>query len=122
MFDPNVIDPAVNFLFDLSGKGNALEFAIGTGRIALPLARRGVSVHGIELSRAMASRLTAKTNGDDLSITIGDIAKISTGELYSVVYLVFNTIMNLSPHRRSRSLVFAMPQPTSNRADASLSR
>lgn len=96
MFDPSVVDPAVDFLYDLAGQGNALEFAIGTGRIALPLAQRGVTVHGIELSRAMVSRLTAKPHGSDLPVTIGDIAQTSTGELYSVVYLVFNTIMNLT--------------------------
>jgi SAM-dependent methyltransferase len=96
MFDPAVVDPAVDFLAELAGSGRALELGIGTGRIALPLAQRGVPVHGIELSRAMAARLRAKPGGDDLDVTIGDFATTRVDGRFSVAYLVFNTIMNLT--------------------------
>ena len=65
MFDPAVVDPAVDFLVELAGEGRALELAIGTGRIALPLAQRGVPVHGIDMSKAMVARLRAKPGGED---------------------------------------------------------
>ena len=74
MFDPAVVDPAVDFLAELAGSGRALELGIGTGRIALPLAQRGVPVHGIELSKAMAARLRAKPGGEEIGVTIGDFA------------------------------------------------
>ena len=74
MFDPAVVDPAVDFLAELAGGGRALELGIGTGRIALPLARRGVPVHGIELSRAMVARLRAKPGGGEVGVTIGDFS------------------------------------------------
>ena len=82
IFDPRVVDPVVDFLADLVGEGNALEFGIGTGRIALPLARRGVPVHGIELSRAMAARLRAKPGGAAIGVTIGDFATTSAEGRY----------------------------------------
>ena len=96
MFDPAVVVPAVDFLAGLAGSGRALELGIGTGRIALPLAERGVPVHGIELSKAMASRLRAKPGGDAIGVTIGDFATTSVDGSFSVAYLVFNTIMNLT--------------------------
>jgi len=96
MFDPAVVDPVVDLLVELAGGGPALELGIGTGRIALPLARRGVSVHGIELSRAMVARLRAKPRGDDIGVTIGDFATATVDGTFSVAYLVFNTIMNLT--------------------------
>ena len=96
MFDPAVVDPVVDLLVELAGGGPALELGIGTGRIALPLARRGVSVHGIELSRAMVARLRAKPRGDDIGATIGDFATATVDGTFSVAYLVFNTIMNLT--------------------------
>jgi SAM-dependent methyltransferase len=96
MFDPAVVDPAVDFLVELIGSGRALELGIGTGRIALPLAQRGVSVHGIELSKAMVARLRAKPGGDDIGVTIGDFSTTTVDETFSVAYLVFNTIMNLT--------------------------
>ena len=96
MFDPRVVEPAVDFLAELAGKGRALELGIGTGRIALPLARRGVPVHGIELSKAMAARLRAKPGGEDVGVTIGDMAMTRVDGAFSVAYLVFNTIMNLT--------------------------
>jgi SAM-dependent methyltransferase len=96
MFDPAVVDPVVGLLVELAGKGRALELGIGTGRIALPLARRGVPVHGIELSKAMVARLRAKPGGEDIPVTIGDFATATVGATFSVVYLVFNTILNLT--------------------------
>jgi SAM-dependent methyltransferase len=96
MFDPAHVDPVVDFLVDLAGRGRALELGIGTGRIALPLARRGVPVHGIELSTAMAARLRAKKGGDDISLTIGDFATTRVEGKFSVAYVVFNTIGNLT--------------------------
>jgi SAM-dependent methyltransferase len=96
MFDLAVIDPVIDLLVELAGGGRALELGIGTGRIALPLAQRGVPVHGIELSRAMVAKLRAKPSGDDISITIGDFATTTVDGTFSVAYLVFNTIMNLT--------------------------
>jgi SAM-dependent methyltransferase len=96
MFDPAVVDPVVDFLVELAGGGRALELGIGTGRIALPLAQRGVPVHGIELSKAMAARLRAKPGGEDIGVTIGDFATTTVDGTFSVAYLVFNTIMNLT--------------------------
>jgi SAM-dependent methyltransferase len=96
MFDPSVVDPVVDMLAELAGSGRALELGIGTGRIALPLAARGVPVHGIELSRAMAARLRAKPGGDEIGVTIGDFATTTVDGTFAVAYLVFNTIMNLT--------------------------
>lgn len=96
MFAPEVVEPAVELLVELAGRGRALELGIGTGRIALPLARRGVPVHGIELSRAMAARLRTKPGGEDIGVTIGDFATATVEGTFSVAYLVFNTILNLT--------------------------
>jgi SAM-dependent methyltransferase len=96
MFDPEVVDPVVDFLADLAFDGAALELGIGTGRIALPLARRGIRVHGIELSEAMVSRLRVKPGAEQIGVTIGDIATTTVEGRFSVAYLVFNTIMNLT--------------------------
>jgi SAM-dependent methyltransferase len=96
MFDPAVVDPVVDFLAELAGSGRALELGIGTGRIALPLAQRGVPVHGIELSNAMVARLRAKPGGEDIGVTIGDFAKTTADGRFSVAYLVFSTISNLT--------------------------
>ncbi len=96
MFGPAVVEPVVDVLAELAGNGRALELGIGTGRIALPLARRGVSVHGIELSNAMATRLRSKLDGEDIEVTIGDFATTKVEGTFSVAYLVFNTIMNLT--------------------------
>jgi SAM-dependent methyltransferase len=96
MFDPAVVDPAIDLLVELAGGGRALELGIGTGRIALPLAQRGVPVHGIELSEAMVARLRAKPGGDEIGVTIGDFATTTVDGTFSVAYLVFNTIMNLT--------------------------
>jgi SAM-dependent methyltransferase len=96
MFEPAVVDAAVEFLAGLAGRGRALELGIGTGRLALPLARRGVPVHGIDLSRAVVDRLRAKPGGDAVGVTVGDFATTKADGTFSVVYLVFNTIMNLT--------------------------
>ncbi|WP_030558884.1 class I SAM-dependent DNA methyltransferase [Streptomyces aureocirculatus] len=97
MFRPEAVDPVVDVLAGLAGAGPALEFGVGTGRIALPLAARGTPVHGIELSRAMADRLRAKPGGDAVDVTIGDFATTTApGGPFAVVYLVFNTINNLT--------------------------
>jgi SAM-dependent methyltransferase len=97
MFDAAVVDPVVSFLADLAGDGGAaLELGIGTGRIALPLSRRRVRVHGIDLSSAMVDGLRAKPGADDILVTIGDFATTRVEGTFRVVYLVFNTIMNLT--------------------------
>jgi SAM-dependent methyltransferase len=96
MFEVDVVQPAVDLLADLAGGGRALELGIGTGRIALPLALRGIPVHGIELSRAMVARLRDKPGGDAIGVTIGDFATTTVDGTFSVAYLVFNTIMNLT--------------------------
>ena len=96
MFDPAVVDPAVDLLVELAGGGRALELGIGTGRIAIPLAQRGVPVHGIDLSEAMVARLRTKPGGEDIGVTIGDFATTTVDGTFSVAYLVFNTIMNLT--------------------------
>ncbi len=96
MFEPAVVEPAVNFLADLAGEGGALELGIGTGRIALPLSKRGVRVHGIDVSPAMVARLRAKPGADDVGVTIGDFAATKVGSTFRLAYLVFNTIMNLT--------------------------
>jgi SAM-dependent methyltransferase len=96
MFDPAVVEPVVDFLVELAGSGRALELGIGTGRIALPLAQRGVPVHGIELSKAMAARLREKPGAEEIGVTIGDFATTTVDGPFSVAYLVFNTIMNLT--------------------------
>jgi SAM-dependent methyltransferase len=96
LFEPAVVDPVVDFLADLAGHGAALELGIGTGRIALPLARRGIRVHGIDLSDAMVARLRAKPGAKQIGVTIGDFATTTVEGRFSVAYLVFNTIMNLT--------------------------
>jgi SAM-dependent methyltransferase len=95
-FDSTVIAATVDFLVEYAGPGRALELGIGTGRIALPLAQRGVPVHGIDLSKAMVARLRAKPGGDDIGVTIGDFATTTVDGSFSLAYLVFNTIMNLT--------------------------
>jgi SAM-dependent methyltransferase len=96
LFDRATVDPAVSFLADLAGTGAALELGVGTGRIALPLAQRGVRLHGIELSAAMVSRLRTKPGADDIGVTIGDFANTRVDETFELAYLVRNTIMNLT--------------------------
>jgi len=95
-FEPAVVDPAVSFLADLAGSGAALELGIGTGRIALPLNQRGITVHGIELSPAMVAQLRAKPGTEDIAVTIGDFATARVDGSFKLAYLVRNTITNLT--------------------------
>lgn len=95
MFDPAVVTPVVDLLADLAGRGPALEFGIGTGRIALPLVQRGVPVVGIDDSEAMVARLRAKPGAEDIKVTIGNFATTRVDGEFSLVYVVFNTIFNL---------------------------
>src|SRR5918994_4851790 len=96
MFDPAVLGPVVEVLDELARGGPALELAIGTGRVALPFSARGVEVHGIELSPHMAERLRAKPGADAVAVTIGDMATARVAGAFKLVYLVWNTIMNVT--------------------------
>jgi SAM-dependent methyltransferase len=96
MFAPEAINPVVEFLVELAGGGRALELGIGTGRIALPLAERGVPVYGIDLSEAMVARLRAKPGGKGIGVTIGDFATTKVDGTFTLAYLVYNTIQNLT--------------------------
>ena len=95
MFSPEVLRPTVDFLADLAGAGRALEFAIGTGRVAVPLLQRGVPVTGIELSEPMVEQLRHKVSEAELPVTIGDMATTRVPGHFSLVYLVYNTLGNL---------------------------
>ena len=95
-FDPAVVGATVDFLTELAGDGTALELGIGTGRIALPLAARGVPVHGIDLSPDMVAQLRAKPGGDAIGVTIGDFASTVVDGAFRLAYLVYNTIENLT--------------------------
>jgi SAM-dependent methyltransferase len=106
MFEPSVLDPMVDLLARLAGRGVALEFAIGTGRVALPLSARGVPVHGIELSPHMADQLRRKAGADAVRVTIGDMTTTRVSGSFQLVYLVFNTIMNVTT-QQEQVAVFA---------------
>jgi len=95
MFAPEVVGPTVDRLAELAGDGPALEFAIGTGRVAVPLAERGVPVTGIELSPAMIDQLRTKADDATIPVVGGDMATATAPGQYTLVYLVFNTISNL---------------------------
>ena len=95
MSDPAVVGPVVEMLAGFAGEGGALELGIGTGRIALPLAERGVRVAGIDNSDAMLARLRAKPGAEGIEVALGDFASTRVESEFSVVYLVFNTISNL---------------------------
>jgi len=88
-------EASVSFLESLSGGGPALELAIGTGRVALPLAARGVRVDGIDFSPSMVAKLRAKPGGDQLAVTIGNFADVPVQGSYRLIFLVFNTLFNL---------------------------
>jgi Methyltransferase domain len=90
------IEATVDFLDEFAGDGPALEFGIGTGRIGLPLSRRGVPTQGIDLSRPMVARLKAKPGGEDVPVAIGDFSTTSVDGSFRLVYLICNTIMNLT--------------------------
>ena len=95
MFAPDVLGPAVDFLAGLAGDGPALELAVGTGRVAVALAARGVPVTGIELSPAMVAQLRRKVDEDTLPVVVGDMATTTAGGGFSLVYLVWNGLSNL---------------------------
>jgi SAM-dependent methyltransferase len=96
LFDPAVVEPAVEFLAALAGAGAALELGIGTGRIALPLSRRGVAVHGLDLSPAMVARCRAQPGADAINVTVGDFVHARLGRTFRLAYLLRNTITNLT--------------------------
>lgn len=95
MFAPEVLEPTVERLAELAGKGRALEFAIGTGRVAIPLAERGIPVTGVELSHPMVEKLRTKAAEAAIPVLIGDMAAARAPGEYTLVYLVYNTISNL---------------------------
>jgi len=96
LFGPDALDAIIDFLTELAGNGRALELGIGTGRIALPLAARGVAVHGIDLSSDMVAQLHAKPGGDAVPVAIGDFATTKVEGAFTLAYVVFNTIGNLT--------------------------
>jgi SAM-dependent methyltransferase len=96
LFEPAMVDPVVDFLAELAGTAAALELGIGTGRLAIPLRRRGIPVHGIELSPDMVAELRTKPGSDDIGVTIGDFATTRVDGTFTLAYLVRNTIMNLT--------------------------
>jgi SAM-dependent methyltransferase len=106
MFDPVLLDPAVDVLCDLARGGPALELAIGTGRVALPLSARGVTVQGIELSPHMVEQLRAKPGADAITVTIGDMATTRVHDTFTLVYLVWNAITNVTT-QQEQVAVFA---------------
>jgi SAM-dependent methyltransferase len=96
-FEPSVLDPMVGLLAELAEAGPALEFAVGTGRVALPLSARGIAVHGLELSPHMTAQLSGKPGADRIPVTIGDMTATRVpGAPFTLVYLVANTIMNVT--------------------------
>lgn len=96
MFDAAVVEATVDFLTELAGDGRALELGVGTGRIAIPLAARGVPVHGIDLSTEAIAELRAKPGGEGIGVTIGDFATVRVEGSFRLAYLPYNTIMNLT--------------------------
>ena len=95
LFDEAVVGPAADFLAELAGSGPALELGIGTGRIALPLAAKGVEVHGLDASQAMVAKLREKPGGDKIPVTMGDFANVQVEGSFALVYVVFNTFFGL---------------------------
>jgi SAM-dependent methyltransferase len=95
MFAPEVLGPTVDRLVELARDGRALEFAIGTGRVAVPLAERGVRVSGLELSRPMIEQLRTKVDEQTIDVVVGDMASARVPGEFTLVYLVYNTISNL---------------------------
>lgn len=96
MYDPEILDPTVDLLAELAQGGPVLEFAIGTGRVALPLSERGVEVHGVELSQHMVDQLRQKPGGDGIPVTVGDMTSTRVTGEFKLVYLVWNAIMNVT--------------------------
>lgn len=96
MFSAEVLDPTVDLLAGLAGNGGALELAIGTGRVAIPLARRGIHVEGVDLSAAMVGQLRDKPGGESIPTVVGDMTNVRLGRTFALTYLVFNTIGNVT--------------------------
>lgn len=96
MFEPATLDPMLDLLAELAGGGPALELAAGTGRVALPLAARGLSVHGIELSPHMAEAFRRKPGADGVSVAVGDMCTTRVAGEFGLVYLVANSLMNVT--------------------------
>jgi SAM-dependent methyltransferase len=94
--EPTFINPSVDLLAELAGPGPALELGIGTGRVGLPLGRRGVRVHGIEISSAMVTRLKEQPGGAEIPVTVGDFATTSVDQTFTLVFLIRNTITNVT--------------------------
>lgn len=94
--DPGTTDVSVEFLAELIGKGKVLELAIGTGRVAVPLAERGVTIHGLDASDKMLAKLKEKPGGKDIPLTVADMADFDLGETFDFLFLIFNTIFNLT--------------------------
>jgi SAM-dependent methyltransferase len=95
MFGKTVLDPAVDFLAAIADGGPVLEFGSGTGRVALPLAERGLEVRGIELSQAMVEKMREKPGGDEVDVAIGDFSTTTVEGSFRLVFVVWNTITNL---------------------------
>lgn len=106
MFEPSYLEPILDLLEELAGGGPCLELAVGTGRVALPLSERGVPVHGIELSPHMVEQLRAKPGADALEVTVGDMTTTRVPGTFRLVYLVANTIMNVTT-QEEQSAIFA---------------
>jgi SAM-dependent methyltransferase len=96
MFAPAVLDPAVDVLAELARDGSALELAIGTGRVALPLSARGITVEGIELSPHMVDQLRVKPGADAVRVTIGDMTSTRVEGRFELVYLIWNALTNVT--------------------------
>jgi SAM-dependent methyltransferase len=96
MYRPEVLEPAVDFLAALAGDGRALEFGVGTGRVALPLSERGVPMHGIDISEPMLAELRKKDAAGEVGVTVGDFSTTRVEGTFPLVYLLFNTITNLT--------------------------
>src|SRR5436190_12229475 len=88
-------EASVELLAELAGDGPALELAIGTGRLALPLARRGIEMHGIDASEVMVAKLRDKPGGDEIPVTMGDFADVGVDGSYRLIYVAFNTLFAL---------------------------
>jgi SAM-dependent methyltransferase len=106
MFEPGAIDPVVDLLAGLAGSGPALEFAVGTGRVALPLAERGIPMCGLELSPHMVDQMLAKPGSDSVSVTVGDMTSTVIPGRFSLVYVLANSIMNVTTQQEQLA-VFA---------------
>jgi SAM-dependent methyltransferase len=106
MFEPSVLDPVLDMLADLAGGGPVLEFAVGTGRVALPLAARGIPTQGVELSPDMVEQLRAKSGSEAVTVTVGDVTTTVVPGSFSLVYIVANSIMNVTTQQEQLA-VFA---------------